>query len=127
MNRRMHSLLFGGAQYPTGYYGNFNPTLAHSVSGGAGRISRATRPISARWAGPVLDGSRDPGCISLGNLDYGYDIDDRFAFEGGILASIILPGSVSSASYTSTNQVSNWNQYADQLRRSQQFEIRPSL
>ena len=48
---------------------------------------------------------------SLGNLAYGYDLDDRVTSASGTLASIILPeiGTVNSASYTSTNQVSNWN------------------
>jgi hypothetical protein len=54
-----------------------------------------------------LDGRARPAL--RWTLGYGYDIDNRLAFESGTLASTILPASVNSVSYTPTNQVSIWN------------------
>jgi hypothetical protein len=49
-----YPFLFGGAQFdPTGYYGSFNPTMAHSVSGGAVPYTGAAAPEFGSMSGRV--------------------------------------------------------------------------
>jgi hypothetical protein len=49
-----YPFLFGGAQLdPTGYYGNFNPALVHSVSGGAVPYTGADAPDFGSMGGRV--------------------------------------------------------------------------
>ncbi len=49
---------------------------------------------------------------ALGNLTYGYDLDSRLITQGGSLAGINLPASVSPIQYSATNQIIKWGTIA---------------
>jgi hypothetical protein len=97
-------------------------SLTESTNGGSVVTNYNNYDADNRPGGQSFTGNGN----SLGGLSYTWDNDDRLTLETGSLASLKMPPTTSSISYTGTNQIAAWNGVASQYDAASNLTFDPA-